>query len=401
MLDSYRRILTVPGGRAFSAAGLVARLPISMMGLGIVLLVEAVTDSYGLAGTVSAAYVVASALFAVVQGRLLDRLGQGRVLVPLVLVFAAAAALLVVAVRSGWPAWAAYVLAAVGGATLPSAGACVRARWSHVLRGRPRDLQTAFALEAVVDEAVFILGPILVTVLATGVHPVAGLGTAVVAGLIGTLLLAAQRGTEPPVGRASGEPSARTGLPWRTLAPVLVASLGLGALFGAMEVVTVAFAEARGHQAWAGPLLAGSALGSLAAGVVTGAVSWRSTPTTRLQLGALGMFAAMVPLPFIGSLPVMGVAMLVGGLAIAPTLIAATTLVEQSVPPARLTEGMALLQTGIVAGVAPGAAVAGWVVDHAGASPAYVVSVVAGGLAALAALTLPRPRVRERAPLAQ
>jgi len=390
MLDSYRRILSVPGGLAFSAAAMVARLPISMVGLGIVLLVEQATGSYGAAGAVSAVYVAASAGFAVVQGRFLDRFGQARVLVPATLVFAAALGLLVALVRLGWapPAW--FLLAAVTGAAMPSAGSCVRARWSHVLRGRPGQLQTAFALEAVVDEAVFILGPILVTVLATAVSPVAGLGAALVAGTLGSLLLAAQRATEPPVRPARQPGETRTRLPWPTLVPLIAVVVGLGAALGSAEVVTVAFAEERGNQGYAGPLLALWAFGSLLAGLVTGAVTWRRGPAGRLRLGALAMFASMCPLPWVDAVPTMGLVLFLGGFAVAPSLIAATSLVERSMPPGRLTEGMALLHTSIVAGVAPGAAVAGRVVDAAGSSSAYLVAVAAGALAALASVALPR-----------
>ena len=395
MLTSYRRILAVPGGLPFSAAGMVGRLPISMMGLGIVLLVEAATGSYGLAGTVSAVYVVANAAFAIVQGRLLDRLGQARVLVPVVLVFALAASLLVVSVQGGWPRGTTWLLAAVAGAALPPAGSCVRARWSHVLRGRPRDLQTAFALEAVVDESVFMLGPILVTVLATAVHPAAGLATAVLSGLAGTLVLAAQRSTEPPPAPPRDSAVARPPLPWRTLVPLVAVQVGLGCIFGAAEVVTVAFADAQGSQAYAGPLLALWALGSLLAGLVTGALTWQRGPDFRVRLGALAMCAAMAPLALVDSVVVMGLALLVGGCAIAPTLIASTTLTEQVVPPGRLTEGMALLHTGVVAGVAPGAALAGVVVDHAGASMAYLVPLAAGVVAVVAAQLLPRQRAAQ------
>ena len=390
MIENYRRILTVPGGLRFSASGLVARLPISMVGLGIVLLVEAATGSYGLAGAVSATYVAAGAAFAIVQGRLLDRLGQARVLVPLVAVLTTMITLLVVSVQADWPAAATYLFAAVGGAALPAAGSCVRARWSHALTGRPSDVQTAFALEAVVDESVFMLGPILVTVLATAIDPVAGLATAVVSGLVGTLLLAAQRSTEPPVlpdHRTTGD---RTQLPWRTLIPLIVVMFALGTLFGGAEVVTVAFAEEQGNQAYAGPLLALWALGSLLAGVVTGGLHLRSTSAYRVRIGALGMCLTMTPLAFIDSVLLMGVALLLGGVAIAPTLIAATSLVEQSVPSARLTEGMSLLHTGVVAGVAPGAALAGLVIDRSGASSAYLVSLAAGTLAAVVAQLIPR-----------
>ena len=70
----------MPGGAAFSLAGFVARLPISMQSLGIVLLVAAARGSYGLAGGVSATFLVAGAAAAPVLGRLTDRLGQSRVL---------------------------------------------------------------------------------------------------------------------------------------------------------------------------------------------------------------------------------------------------------------------------------------------------------------------------------
>ena len=117
---------------------------------------------------------------------------------------------------------------------------------------------------------------------------------------------------------------------------------------------------------------------------------WRKGPASRLRWGAAGMFAAMVPLSFIGSLPVMGVVLFVAGFAIAPTLIATMSLTEAAVPPGRLTEGMAIIQTGLVAGVAPGAAVAGVVIDASGASAAYLVSLAAGLVAMLAAQSLPR-----------
>ncbi len=206
----------------------------------------------------------------------------------MVAVFAVMVALLVVSVQADWPAAASYVFAAVGGAALPAAGSCVRARWSHALRGRPADVQTAFALEAVVDESVFMLGPILVTVLATAIDPVAGLATAVVSGLVGTLLLAAQRGTEPPVlpsPRATGD---RTRLPWRTLIPLIVVMFSLGSLFGGAEVVTVAFAEEQGSKAYAGPLLAVWAFGSLLAGLVTGALIFRNRRWTGCDSGRSG-----------------------------------------------------------------------------------------------------------------
>src|SRR5215208_8040873 len=120
MLTSYRRILALPGTLLFSATGMVARLPMSMASLGIVLLVSAATGSYGLAGSVSAAYLIANGGFAIVQGRLLDRLGQSRVLPVTVAVFGVALALLMWSVQAEWPVVVSYLTAAVSGAALPA-----------------------------------------------------------------------------------------------------------------------------------------------------------------------------------------------------------------------------------------------------------------------------------------
>ncbi|WP_210503801.1 MFS transporter [Nocardioides xinjiangensis] len=392
MLDSYRRVLARPGALAFSSAALVARLPISMVGLGIVLLVEARTGSYGLAGTVSAVFVLAEAAFAVLHGRWVDHYGQARVLPLAISVFGAGLALMMMAVEQDWSGPWTYVFAAVAGAALPQVGASVRTRWSHLLDDGS-EKQTAFALEAVLDEVVFVVGPVLVTLLATSWHPVAGLTAALVTGVVGTFAFAAQRRTEPPAGRAAPS-GARAPMPWRLVLPLALVCLTLGALFGAAEVTTVAFAEERGERWVAGWLLAAWSLGSLVAGLVTGAVAWHSGPDARLRWGSAAMALAMAPLMFVSSIPLMAVVLLVGGLAIAPTMIGAMTMVEQGVHPSRLTEGMAILHTGIVAGVAPGASIAGFVVDHSGASAAYAVALGGGILGALGAQVARQPAPR-------
>jgi predicted MFS family arabinose efflux permease len=399
MLTTYRRILAVPGALRFSATGLVARLPISMEGLGIVLLVVAVSDSYGYAGAVAGTVTIANAVASIFQGRYIDRLGQARVLPPLILAWGAALLLLVAAVHGEWPRWTAFAVAVLVGATLPPVSTCVRARWSHVL-DEPRQVQTGYALESAVDEAVFIAGPILVTALATSWDPVAGLGAAVIAGVGGTLFLATQRATEPPGHPLVREVADRPRMPWRTVAPLAVVALGLGALFGSAEVTTVAFAEEAGKAGVTGVLLALWALGSLLAGLVTGAVHWQGGTALRLKVGTAALAIGMTPLALVGPIWLMGLMLFLAGFAIAPSLIATLSHIEQTVPSARLTEGMAFVHTGLAAGLAPGSAIAGVVVDAAGASPASLVSAGAGVVAALAAQTLPRAASRHPATVA-
>jgi MFS family permease len=385
MLSPYRRVLAVPGAFAFSATGLVARLPISMVSLGIVLLVSEATGSYGLAGAVAAAYLVGNALMAVVQGRMADRLGQSRVLPWTILVFTVALSLMMWAVQADWATPAPHLLAALGGAAQPQIGSCVRARWSHNVADKPT-LQTAFALEAVVDETVFMLGPIIVTVLATTVHPLLGLGTAVAAGLVGTLALAAQRATEPPAHRGTGRQGPRVPMGWQVLGPLVLAGAATGVLFGGIEVATVAFAEELGRTSLAGPLLALFALGSLLAGFFSGTVNWRSSNATRFRWGMAALAAAVAPLPFVGGITTLGLVLFVAGFAISPTLIAIVAWVQETVPARRLTEGISIVTTGMAVGLAPGAAAVGAVIDRHGASASYWVPVTAAALGALIAL---------------
>ncbi len=390
LLGRYRTILEIPGAWRFTAAGFIARLPISMLGLGIVLLVADRTGSYGLAGTVSAAQVVAGAIAAPFGARLADRFGQDRVLPLMALGFVVGTGLLLVAVESDQPTPIPHAAAMVAGAALPQIGSNVRARWRHVVTDR-RQLDTAFALEAVVDELIFVVGPVLITVLATEVSPVAGLATTAGLCLAGSTSLASQRDTQPTVDEAGHRDRVREPLGWRLLAPLFIVMIGLGGLFGGSEVVTVAFAEAEGVRSAAGWMLAAMAVGSLIAGLVTGAVTLRQQPAARVRWGATALTASMAPLPFLPTTWSVALMLFVAGLSIAPTLVATVSMVELSVPPARLTEGISWVIAGIVTGVAPGSALSGAVVDATSASTAYGVLFGFGLLAMAAAwITLPR-----------
>src|SRR5690606_11841924 len=158
-------------------------------------------DSYGLAGQVSAAYIVGNAALAIVQGRLADRFGQPVVLAVDAALFGLFTGLLVRAVtdRAGspWP----HLWAALAGAAIPQVGSMVRARWAHLVDDTG-DRHTAFAVESVGDEVVFVTGPALVTFLSTAFAAETGLVVALVVGTVGPVLLAAQRRTAPPVSRA-------------------------------------------------------------------------------------------------------------------------------------------------------------------------------------------------------
>ena len=193
----YAEIFRDRRARRFSAAGVIGRMPMAMLGLGTVLLISARTGHYGVAGSVAASGSLGAALCAPQLARRVDRLGQRRVLIPLCVVFALAVAGLVLAVQLGAPDWVLFLPGILAGASMPVLGPMVRARWSALLAGSPR-LHTAFSLESVGDELCYMVGPAVVTLLATQVHPAAGVTAAAALCLTGTLWFASQRDTEPP-----------------------------------------------------------------------------------------------------------------------------------------------------------------------------------------------------------
>jgi MFS family permease len=375
MLTTYRDALSLPGSALFSFTALWSRLPLSMAGLGIVLLINERTQSFGQAGVMSAAYVLSAAAFAPLQGRLADRFGQTIVLWVVGAVYAAGIGLFLVAVDAGLPAPWPHACAVLAGLATPQTGSMVRARWTHVIDDRAR-LNTAFSIEAIADEVVFIVGPVLVAFLTFQVSDYAGLTAAAAAALLGSWAMALQRSTAPPAGgrRAPSGP----GINWAGLWPLVAVSMSLGIIFGSAEVIIAAFTEEQGHQDAAGAVLAVWAAGSLAAGVAVGALPQAPDPRRRLRMSILVLSVLFAPMALLSNIPLLAIGMFLGGFMISPTLIAMVQLVEREVPPSRLTEALTWTTTGMSVGIAPGAAVAGSVIDSQGASAGFLVPLVAG-----------------------
>ena len=394
-LRPYAEIFRIPGAWRFSAAGVIGRMPMSMFGLGTVLLISAATGKYGVAGTVSAVGSLGYALTSPRIARLMDSRGQRRILLPLLAVFALATAMLIAAVELGLPTWAFFVPGAIAGATMPSLGTLVRARWSVLLAGSPR-LHAAFSFESVADELCFVIGPAAVTLLATEFFPAAGVIVAALLCVLGTLWFAAQRGTEPiivpPDRPAAGQPG-RTGRPGRlrgAAAPGLVVLvpvyLLLGAMFVSIDLSTVAFAQHFGHKPLAGFILGTYALGSATGGLWYGSRQWRAAGENRfaltLTLTVLGV-ATFWAQP---NLVTLTCGIYLCGLTIAPTLIAGFSLLEAQARPGRRTEAMSWLSSGIGVGIAVGASVVGFVIDAHGPRLGYAFAALCGAASAVTCL---------------
>ncbi|MFJ5676246.1 MFS transporter [Streptomyces sp. NPDC093097] len=384
----YGQLLRTPGAWTFLLPGFLARQPFAMLTIGIVLLVQSTTGSYGTAGAVSAATGVSMALFAPQGGKLADRFGQRAVLIPGVLVHAAGVSALIALALAHAPLWALLAVAVPTGASTPQVGPMVRARWAAKLGGSPL-MPTAAAFESVTDEFTFVVGPVLATALCTGIHPAAGLVAEAALSLAGGLLFASQRRTQPPVHRERAAGLARvSALSVPGVRVLIVAFLGIGSVFGGMQVSLTALTEHIGQPGINGVLYGIFAGGNMLAGIACGAIAWKVGPHRRL-LVAYGLLAlATTPLWAVTAVPLLGAVGLVVGLCIAPALITGYTLVESLVPATARTEAFTWLTGAVALGQAAAATSAGQLADRFGPNSGFLVPLAGTALALVVLLAL-------------
>ncbi|MGN6608617.1 MAG: MFS transporter [Jatrophihabitans sp.] len=377
----------------------LARLGQAMFGLGSVLLLVQSGRSFGVAGLVAGSISVAQGVSGPQVSRLVDRLRQRTVVGPQIAMHVVAAAALVTACVSGASTWLLVGLAGFVGASLPQTGALSRARWTALLEDSVM-LERALAIESLIEEAVFVVGPVLVTALAMGVTPAAGLVGAAALTVAGTVMLLAQRGTEPAHQRADpplpvagggedGRGRHRSALRRPGVMVLIAAFAAIGTMFGLVEVGIVALAHEQDQAGAAGAMLACWAGGSLLAGVAYGATAWRAAPARRFQAAAFAMALAAIVIAAAGashSLLLTTAALFAAGFTNAPTLITGNSLVPTTVPVDNLTEAYTWLGVSVFAGIAVGTAFGGVLVDRAGASAALTAAIVAALAVAGAAL---------------
>jgi predicted MFS family arabinose efflux permease len=365
-LGRYAALFRAPSVRQVVIAGLLGRLPLGMVPIGTVLLVRGAGHSYAVVGAVVAALSVASAAAAPPVGRLVDRVGQARVLIPLALLFPAFLILLVWLANEGASALVLIVLASATGATLPPIGACIRTLWpsmlpAHALR------ETAYALEAWLQELAFVLGPVVVGAIAAFSSASMAMLASGAFGLVGTLWFSLTPPVRAVQGHQNAGPGSRGGaLGSSGVRTVIFACVALGCAFGVVEVTMPAFAELHGTRSEGGFALACFASGSLIGGIWSGTRSAPLRPELRFafMLGALGVL--LLPPLLAPSLPIVCVLMVIAGIPIAPAFASSYGLVDRLALPGTTTEAFSWLSTAIVTGISLGTAVGGVVIEHAG-----------------------------------
>jgi MFS family permease len=386
-MATYRRVLSVPGALRLIASALVARLPQGMAPLAILLLVRSATDSYAAAGIAVGVNALANAGFSPLQGRLVDRFGRGVVLVPSALAQAAALAALTAWAAAGAGTGVLVVLSALAGALAPPIPSAVRAVFREAFQD-PVVLESAYALDSVIQEVAWTTGPLLVAVLIAVASASAAVLLLAALYVIGTLLF-----VRSPLARGHGHlaisgerRSALASAQLRALLPP-VALMGVG--LGATEVGLPALALHAGSRPASGLLLALWSIGSMAGGLLYGSRVWR--PPLAIRYRVLLVLAVVCSAPLIAArtVPAGVVCSLVAGLTVAPVFSCQYALVSRSVDSGSMNEAFAVVSAALIGGVATGSALAGALVGPGGVSAPFLLACGASIVAAVIAIRVP------------
>jgi MFS family permease len=349
----YVKLLRRPHVGRLLSGSLVGRLPTAMAALAIALALREAGTGYRLVGVATGVYALSGAAGGPLLGRLVDRLGQPRVLIASAVVSGTGFALLAVAPGS---TAAVLVGSAVAGAAAPPLEPCLRALWPDLVR--PGELEAAYAVDAGAQELVFIAGPLLVGGLAVAGPAPLALWAAAVLGLLGALVVAGSGPSRAWVS-AARSPHWLGALRSRGLALLLGALGGCGWALGSFNVFAVAYAERHPLPGGAGTLLALSSVGALCGALVLAGARWRASASTKAALTATGMAATYWPVALVPGQLAMVFFALLTGVFFAPLLTVVFALTGELAPAGTVTEAFAWLVTLVTTGIAGGSAVAG------------------------------------------
>ena len=397
MFANYREIFEIAGALRFSIAGFVARIHLSMDRLALLFIVVHKTGSYGLAGLMVATASIVITIAQPFWARAADFYGQGRILYLNTILRFISFTIFILLVRFDFPIWTWFVSIVIAESNTINAGSLVRRRWVNILPN-PKLKTTAYSFESLLDEIIFVFGPLLATFLATNVSPVSCLIASMAFVIIGQPALAKLRDSEPTVEKVKKDLNALNIIKRKSAQAIILPVFFVGGYFGSVGIVVVAFANKAGTPEISGLLLAVWALGSATSALVNGVVGIDFSPAKIFIYSLIFMFIMSLGLFFTNSPLTLGIALFLNGLGISPLLVNAFATMEQEVSQEELTEAMTWVITGTPTGGAIGSAIAGQVIDNFGVNQGFLIPVLALFLANLALLPYIRQwhRLRSR-----
>ena len=387
-MNRYAAVLRVPHVATLIAATLLARFPIGINALALILYLREETGSFAIAGVVAGGLAAGAGIGAPIQGRLVDGFGARRVLVPLAMVHAAALGSVVGLSELGAPAAILTACSFLAGFAIPPTSSVLRSMWPSLLRDDPALLQPAYALDSVLIELIFILGPLVTAVLAAGFSPASALIVSAVSVVVGTTWFTAQRPSREivPDREASREAGRFGALSSPGVRSLILTSLPAGIGIGMCEVALPAFSDAEGAAELAGLLLATWSLGSAVGGLIYGALP-RRPPLGRVHLAVSALLPlGLLPLAAAPSVAVMAALVIPAGMFIAPLLATRNELIGWVAPPGARTEAYTWPVTAFVGGIAIGSALAGAIIEAESWRLAFLVATAAAACGTLVAI---------------
>lgn len=373
MLTSYQRLLGIPGAFRFSISGFVARMPISMDSLALIFIVYHASHSYALAGALAAVGEMVVMIALPFWARMADRFGQSRTLAMVIPARAIFLIIFVLLLTYQAPTWTWFVSIIAVEASVINAGGLVRRRWGWVLKDDRDLLNTAYSYEGLMDEFIFIFGPVIATLCATLIAPASALLIGLVFMVVGATVFAFQKDSEPPPHPRDEEKPHPAVLRNRAIQAVMLPVVFLGAFFSAVGLVVVAFAQEHDAVGRTGLLLAAWAFGSAIAAFVNGSVKWKKNNAQRFWIFLFALTALSIPFLFVTNFTFLILALFINGLAIAPLMVAAYGVAESVVPQEQVTETLAWVFIALPIGGAMASAITGWVIDNYGSRTALVL----------------------------
>ena len=395
MFESYRGIFAIKGAVNFSIAGFVARMHLSMDRLALMLIIIHETKSYALAGLMVALASLIITLSQPYWSRAADKYGQSRVLYFNTIFRLIGFTFFILLVNLQSPVWTWFIAIVAAEINTVSVGGLVRRRWINLLPD-PKLKIAAYSFEALADEIVFVIGPIITVALSTAIAPSAGLIASLTFAVIGQPWLARLKETEPPIETKLDLSPKVSIIKRRSTQAIILPILFVGAYFGSVGITVVSFCNSINRPGAAGALLAIWALGSGTAALFNGVIKWRLSHAQLFTYCLNFMLLMSIGFLLAKSLTTLAIVLFINGLGIAPVLVNAYATMESISADNELTEAMTWVTTGTPTGGAIGSAIAGQLIDNYGSTRGFLVPILALFIANLALLPYFKVWVRLR-----
>jgi MFS family permease len=368
LLAIYKQLFARPGALRIASAGFIARMPIAMDTIAIILFVHSVDKRYSIAGALTAVAALTTVISTPLWAKAADQMGQRRVLLTAVPVRISAFVVFIFLVKHEAPIWTWFAAIFLAESASLSMGSMTRRRWIHMIPEKDSHILSAsYVFESFLDEIIYIIGPVITTAVVTAIDPMSGIILGIFFLVIGAPLIAFHRDSDPGIHPKDPELKANSVMRSKKLQAIAIPLTIAGGSFSAINISVVAFTDERGVKAAAGLLLGLWAFGGAVSALINGAVRWKISHGSRYLGYLMGMTAIAFTFPFISNLYLLAFALFLQGMCIAPLLPNGLSLITSSIPGSQMTQAISLATAGIPLTGALASFISGQLIDNYGA----------------------------------